>query len=156
MPPACKPSGPPTLPPTRWTEDSSPPSPPKTPLSQHLHLPSLLLTHSQVAHVPKAALRDHGEHEQPRGVCSRPQEAQPEPGGLMALCPEVDCPLGDLDPGSSGSWRLLSSQLSVFSFPCTSPPPPSATARPPGSPFNQQTTPTARTETSMEGAQNSW
>ena len=61
------------------------------------------LTHSHAAHVPKAALRDHGEHKPPRGVCSRSPAGSARTGGLTALCSQVDCPPGDLDSGSSGS-----------------------------------------------------
>ena len=64
--------------------------------------------------------------------------------GLMALCPQVNCLTGDLDPGSSGSWRSLTSQLSASGLPCTFPPIPSANARIPGSPFNQESAPTTR------------
>ena len=64
--------------------------------------------------------------------------------GLTALCPQVDCPLGDLDPASSGSQGSLTSQLSASGLPCTFPPTPSANARIPGSPFNQESAPTNR------------
>ena len=55
--------------------------------------------------------------------------------GLLALCPQVDCPLGDLDPGSSGSWSSLTSQLSASGLPCSFPPTPSANARLSGLPL---------------------
>ena len=93
-------------------------------------------THSHAAQFPKAALRDHGEHESPRGVCSRPPSGSARTGRLMSLCLQVDCPLGDLDSGSSGSWRSLTSQLSASGLPCTFPTTPSANDRIPGSPFN--------------------
>ena len=84
------------------------------------------------------------KHEPPRGVCSRPPAGSARTGGLTALCPQVDCPLGDLDPGSSGSQGSLTSQLSASGLPCTFPPIPSANARIPGSPFNQESAPTNR------------
>ena len=56
----------------------------------------------------------------------------------------MDCPLGDLDPGSSGSWRSLTSQLSASGLPCTFPLTLSANARIPGSPFNEESAPTTR------------
>ena len=71
------------------------------------------LTHTQAARVPKAALRDHGEHKPPRGGLQQTSSRLSQNRGLTALCPQVDCPLGDLDPGSSGSWRSLTSQLSA-------------------------------------------
>ena len=55
--------------------------------------------------------------------------------GLLALCPQVDCPLGDLDPGSSGSWSSLTSQLSASGLPGSFPPTPSANARLSGLPL---------------------
>ena len=114
--------------PTQWTEDSS----------HLLHLPSLLLSHSQPARVPKAALRaPQGDQQQTPSRLSHNR-------GLTALCPQVNCPLGYLDPGSSGSWRSLTSQLSASGLPCTFPPTPSANARIPGSPFNQESAPATR------------
>ena len=72
------------------------------------------LTHSQATHVPMAELRDHWEHKPPKWVCSRHWAGSARIDGLMALCPQVGTvSLGDLDPGSSGSWRSLTSPLSV-------------------------------------------
>ena len=39
------------------------------------------LTHSQAAHVPEAALKDHGEHEPPRWFCSKPPAGSATTGG---------------------------------------------------------------------------
>ena len=105
--------------PTQWTEDSS----------HLLHLPSLLLSHSQPARVPKAALRA------PQGDQQQTPSRLSQNRGLTALCPQVNCPLGDLDQGSSGSWRSLTSQLSSSGLPCTFPPTPFANARLSGLPL---------------------
>ena len=114
--------------PTQWTEDSS----------HLLHLPSLLLSHSQPSRVPKAALRA------PQGDQQQTPSRLSQNRGLTAQCPQVNCPLGDLDPGSSGSWRSLTSQLSASGLPCTFPPTPSVNARIPGSSFNRESAPTTR------------
>ena len=144
MLPTCKPPGPPTSQQHDGLRTAHTFSTFSTPFTAPASSTRPALTHSHAAHVPKAALRDHGEHKPPRGVCSRSPAGSARTGGLTALCPQVDCPLGDLDPGSSGSWRSLTSQLSASGLPCTFPPTPSANARIPGSSFNQESAPTTR------------
>jgi hypothetical protein len=144
MPPTCKPPCPPTLPPTQWTDDNS--------HLLHLKHPfhSNCIFHPSCPHTLTGHLCPQGSTKGPRRARATQGGLQQTPSrlsqnrGLTALCPQVDCPLGDLDPASSGSQGSLTSQLSASGLPCTFPPTPSANARIPGSPFNQESAPTTR------------
>ena len=98
------------------------------------------------------------DHPCPYGRTTGPLRARATQGGLQqtssrlsqnrgadgTVSPGGCVSLRGLDPGSSGSWRSLTSQLSASGLPCTFPPTPSANARIPGSPFNQESAPTNR------------
>ena len=112
------------------------------------------LTHSQPARVPKAALKDLGEHEPPGGVCSTPSAGSARTGGWRHCVPMRTVLWGILTQdlqGHRGHWPHSFLSLVCPAHPLLYPLPMPGYQDPPST---SRPAPQSGTETSMEGAQN--